>query len=376
MTVLFLIVVALIAIVLYMYFHRRREPVTTFQPYLESLIALLDNDDDLAIKKLKEAVNLNSDLFDAYLRLGDMYRKKGDTARAMQIHQSLTARPTLKKHEEKKVYFALAQDALAASRPNRAVSFLREILKIDKKDSGAYNAILKIYEDMRSYNECISVYEEGTFKPRDENRRAFYYAALANDKMANVREDDTEGEKEIINLLRKSLRISSESVAGMYYMGNFFERRNDLDKAHDYYIRIMNAHPEFAFLIIPHLEKVSFELGSFNEVISMYEDIVARDPRNFSVGFALADVYEKKNDVEAARAIYQNLAELFPRNVLPKIQQLKLRTTDESIFSALDEIENTVCVQEYRCSNCGNVRTDFTFLCEKCHAIESYSPVL
>ncbi len=376
MTVLIFIVFALIAITLYMYFHRRQEQKPAFQPYLESLIALLDKDDDLAIKKLKEAVNLNSDLFDAYLRLGDMYRKKGDAARAMQIHQSLTARPTLKKHEEKKVYFALARDALAASRPNRAISFLKEILKIDKKDNDAYSMILKIYEDMQSYSECISIYEDGTFKPKYENRRAFYYAALAHDKMGKVQEGDSEGEKEIVNLLRKSLRVASESITGMYYMGNFFERLNDLKKAHDYYIRIINQRPEFAFLIIPHLEKVSFELGSFNEVITLYEDIVARDPRNFSVGFALADVYEKKNDVEAARAIYQSLAELFPRSVLPKIRLLKLRTTDEPISSALDEIENTVCAQEYKCSNCGNVRADFTFLCEKCHAIESYSPVL
>jgi lipopolysaccharide biosynthesis regulator YciM len=376
MTVLFFVVIALIAIILYMYFHRRREQTTAFQPYLESLIALLDNDDDLAVKKLKEAVSVNSDLFDAYLRLGDMYRKKGDTARALQIHQSLTARPTLKKHEEKKVYFALAQDALAASRPNRAISFLKEILKIDKKDINTYNLILKTYEDMESYSDCISIYEEGTFKPKSENRRAFYYAALAHDKMKKVQEGDSEGEKDIINLLRKSLRIAPESITGMYYMGNLFERLNELKKAYEYYSRIVDKHPGFAFLIIPHLEKVSFELGSFNEIIPIYENIVTRDPRNFSVGFALADVYEKKNDVDAARALYFSLAELFPRSVLPKIRLLKLRTDDEAILSALDEIENTIGGQEYRCSNCGNVRSDFTFLCEQCHAIESFSPVL
>ncbi|MGB7055757.1 MAG: hypothetical protein WBE28_10600, partial [bacterium] len=141
MTALIFIVVALIAIVLYLFFHRRREKTTAFQPYLEALVALLDSDDELAMKRLKEAVNVNSDLFDAYIRLGDLYRKKGDPGRAMQIHQSLTARPTLKKHEEKKLYYALAQDALAASRPNRAISLLKEILKIDKKDNHAYNLI-------------------------------------------------------------------------------------------------------------------------------------------------------------------------------------------------------------------------------------------
>ncbi len=103
MTVLIIIVVALIAMTLYLYFHRQREKKTGHSPYLEALAALLDNKEELAMKRLKEAVSLDSDLFDAYLRLGDLYRRRGDPAHAMQIHQSLTARPTLKRHEEKKL---------------------------------------------------------------------------------------------------------------------------------------------------------------------------------------------------------------------------------------------------------------------------------
>ena len=376
MSVLILIVVALIAIILYLYFYRKRAKTTAFRPYLESLIALLDNDDDLAMKRLKEAVNIDSDLFDAYLRLGDLYRKKGDTARAMQIHQSLTARPTLKKHEEKKLYYALAEDALDAGRPNRAISFLKEIVKIDKKEANAYKLILRIYEDMGNYSDCISVYEEGVFKPKDENRRAFYYASLARDKMEKSPRGDQEGEKEALNLLRKSLRIASDSIAGTYYMANFYERENDPKKAREYYFKIINQHPEYAFLIIPYLEKVSFELGSFNDIIPTYEKITVQDPKNFSVAFALADLYEKKNDIDAAREVYLKLVELFPRSALPKLRLLRMKTEDETVLSALDEIQETLCGQEYKCSSCGSVRSDFSFLCEKCHAIESFSPVL
>jgi lipopolysaccharide biosynthesis regulator YciM len=376
MTVLIFIVVALVAIILYMLFHRRREKTTAFKPYLESLIALLDSDDELAMKRLKETVNVNSDLFDAYIRLGDLYRKRGDSGRAMQIHQSLTARPTLKKHEEKRLYYALAQDALAASRPNRAVSFLKEILKIDKKDKHAYELILKIYEDMGNYSDCITAYEEGSFKPKNENRRAFYYAALARDRMEKAQEGDQEGGKAAVNLLRKSLRIAPDSITGIYYTGNLHERNNEPKRAREYYRRIIDQHPEYAFLVLPHFEKVSFELGSFNDIIPIYEKIATQDPRNFSVGFELANLYEKKNDLESAADVYLKLAELFPRSVLPKIRLLKLKTEDETILEALDEIENTLCRQEYKCNNCGNIREDFTFLCDQCHAIESYSPVL
>ncbi len=376
MTVLIILVVALMAMTLYLYFHRQREKKTGRHPYLEALIALLDNNEELAMKRLKEAVSADSDLFDAYVRLGDLHRKRGDPVRAMQIHQSLTARPTLKKHEEKKLYYALAQDALDAKRPNRAISFLKEILKIDNKDNDAYGFILRTYEDMGSYGDCIAVYEEGKFAPKNDYRRAFYYAMVARGKMDTLNEGDQEKEKEVSNLLRKALRIAPDSITGTFYMGNLFERRGDVRKARESYLKIINDHPEYAFLVMPHFERTSFELGSFNDIIPLYEKIVAKLPRNFSVAFALANLYEKKNDIEAAQSLYTKLAEQFPQSVLPKIRLLKLKTDDESIITALDEMEEVLYAREYACNNCGNTRTDFSFICEKCHAIESFSPVL
>ena len=376
MTVLIIIVVALIAMTLYLYFHRQREKKTGHSPYLEALAALLDNKEEHAMKKLKEAVSLDSDLFDAYLRLGNLYRKRGDPAHAMQIHQSLTARPTLKRHEEKKLYHALALDALDAKRPNRAISFLKEILKIDNKDNDAYGLILRIYEDMGSFGDCIGVYEEGKFAPKNDYRRAFYYAMLARDKLNSLNEGDGEKEKEIANLLRKALRIAPDSISGTFYMGNLFERRGDVKKARESYLKIIDEHPEYSFLVIPHLERVSFELGSFSDIIPIYEKIVAKYPTNFSVAFALANLYEKKNDIDAARGLYTKLVEQFPESVLPKIRLLQLQTDDESFSVALEDIERTLCTKEYSCSNCGNTKPGFSFLCEKCHAIESFSPVL
>ena len=62
MTFLIIIVVALIALVLYLYLHRRRERTTGYTPYIEALVALLEDNEELAMKKLKEAVNIDSRL--------------------------------------------------------------------------------------------------------------------------------------------------------------------------------------------------------------------------------------------------------------------------------------------------------------------------
>lgn len=376
MILLIIIVIALIALVLYFYFQRQREKITGYIPYLEALLALLENKEELAMKKLKETVGIDSNLVDAYVILGDLYRERGDISRAIQIHQSLTVRPTLRKHEEKKVYYALVKDVLQANRPNKAVSFLKEILKIDKKDKKARTLILKIYEDMENYGDCISFYEEGRFRPKEERRRAFYYASMANNKLKNLTENNSDLEKESLNLLRKALKISTHSLTALCYLGNYFEQKGDLNKAQEYYLRIITQHPKHAFLIIPKFEKVYFELGAFDEIIPIYEKIFQENPKNFSVGFALADLYEKKNDAESAKGVYRKLSDLYPKSVLPKLYSLKLMTEDKVIKKGIAEIEKNLRRKEFRCNNCGYEMQKFSFICPRCHAIESFLPYL
>jgi len=376
MILLVIIVIALIVLILYFYLHRQRARVTGYTPYLAGLLALLENKEELAIKKLKETVGIDSNLVDAYVILGDLYRRRGDISRAIQIHQSLTVRPTLKRHEEKKVYYALVQDVLQANRPNKAVSFLKEILKIDKKDKQARALILRIYEDMENYGDCISFYEEGRFRPKEERRRAFYYASMANIKLKNLTENNSDLEKEALNLFRKALKISANSLTPLFYLGNHFVQKGDLKKAQEYYLKIITQHPKHAFLIIPKFEKVYFELGAFDEIISIYEKIFQENPKNFSVGFALANLYEKKNDIESAKDVYRKLSDLYPKSSLPKLYGLKLMTEDKTIKRGIAEIEKTIRRKEFRCNNCGYEMQKFSFICPRCHAIESFLPYL
>jgi len=370
---LIIILIALIAIILYLYFYRHPEKKSGYTPYIDALIALLENNEALAIKKFQEAVNIDTDLIDAYIRLGNLYRSKGDLPRAIQIHQSLTVRPTLKKGEEKKVYSALVEDFLAANRPNKAISYLKELLKIDKKDKAARELLLKIYEDLESYADCISLYEEKNGLKKDEKRHAFYYAALANNKLKGQSPQD---EEEAMQLFKKALKFSSNSLSALYSLEQYYERKGDLKKVKEYCLKIVGHHPKYAFLILPKLEKVYYELGSFNEVIPIYEKIFSSDPKNFSVGFALASLYEKKNDIDAAKNVYQKLSTGYPKSLLPKITALKLCTDDKSLHRIISQIEKMIKKTQYTCKNCRFETDKFTFVCPQCHAIESLLPSL
>jgi lipopolysaccharide biosynthesis regulator YciM len=373
MTVLIIIVVALIALVLFLYFYKRRSRVSGIPAYVEAMVALLENNDALATKKFKEAVHIDSDLVDAYIRLGDLYRKKGDIDRAIQIHQSLTVRPTLSKLEEKRVYYALVNDLLETSRHNKAISFLKEIIKIDKKDKNAHELILKLYEDLGNYSDCITLCEGGGF-PRCSNERiAFYYASYARQMLDKPGDAEVDQDKQSLALLKKALKIAPNSLPALYYLARYHEKNDDLKKAKEHYEKIITHHPNCAFLVIPHLEKVLFELDCFDEIIPLYEEVFNKDHKNSSVGMALANLYVKKNDLAAAKEIYHTLADANPENVTPRLQILKLTVSDKSLKEQLTEIEKTLARTLYQCTHCGRSSETFQMLCPQCRNIGTYS---
>ena len=373
MTWLIIILIALIALVIFLYFYRRKSSISGIPAYVEAMVALLENDTALAMKKFKEAVRIDSNLVDAYIRLGDLYRKKGDIERAIQIHQSLTVRPTLSKHEEKRVYYALVQDLLETSRHNKAISFLKEILKIDKKDRHAHNAILRLYEDLENYGDCITLCEKGGFPRCSNERLAFYYASFAQQKMGAIDEGDSDKQKESLNLLKKALKIAPNSLPALYYLAQYYEKKRDLKKAKEHYSKVITQHSNCASLAIPHLEKVLFELDQFDEVIPIYEEVYNKDSKNACVGMALANLYIKKNDLKAARVIFATLADNDPDNVVPRLQLLKLTVEDQSIADHLSEIENIIKRTQYQCTKCGHRSKTFEMLCPTCRDIGSYS---
>ncbi|MGQ9464638.1 MAG: tetratricopeptide repeat protein [bacterium] len=376
MTLLIIIIFALIAFILYFYFKPHRAKTSANIPYLESLVAELENNDELAIKKLKEALNIDTNLIDGYIRLGNLYRKKGDIERAIKIHQSLTVRPTLKKEEEKKVYFSLVYDYLQSKRPNKAIAFLREILKIDKNDRTARDLLLRVYEDLQNFQDCIAVCEEYGSGAIDNQRIAYYYSTMGKARLAEISEEQKERVKEATNLFKKALKIKPDSVSALFATAELYKHTGELKKAKEYYLKLINLHPEFAFLIIPELERTAYETSTFDEMIPLYEKIFRQNPKNFSVGFALANLYEKKNEIEQAKEIYRRISELYPEALLPRILMMKLSTDTKPIKKELAELEKILTQTKFVCTKCGNLVRKIVFLCPNCRSIESYLPQL
>src|SRR6188472_621672 len=69
------------------------------QHYVLGLNFLVSNQIDLAIEELSRAARVDADALEIHLILGNVYRERGQVARAIQVHQSLLQREKLSRVE-------------------------------------------------------------------------------------------------------------------------------------------------------------------------------------------------------------------------------------------------------------------------------------
>ncbi|HZS80578.1 MAG TPA: lipopolysaccharide assembly protein LapB, partial [Herbaspirillum sp.] len=96
------------------------ESRTLPRAYFKGLNFLLNEQPDKAIDAFIEIVKLDPESIDLHFALGNLFRRRGETERAIRVHQNLLARPDLLAEHKAHVQYELGQDYLKAGLLDRA----------------------------------------------------------------------------------------------------------------------------------------------------------------------------------------------------------------------------------------------------------------
>ena len=99
--------------------------------YILGLNFLVSNQIDLAIEELSNAAGLDADALEVHMILGNLYREKGQVARAIQVHQALLQRTGLSTIEHAYVLLCLGLDFKRGGFVDRALETFNEVLRLD-----------------------------------------------------------------------------------------------------------------------------------------------------------------------------------------------------------------------------------------------------
>ncbi|MBS0304966.1 MAG: lipopolysaccharide assembly protein LapB [Proteobacteria bacterium] len=171
----------------------RRDSRASMRAYFEGLNLLLNEQQDKAIDTFIESVQRDPETAELHFALGNLFRRRGEFARAVRVHEHLLARSDLRAPERERAQLALAEDFMKAGLFDHAENAWRA-LEGGSYDREARLALLTLAERSRDWRRALELAErlDGGSAGSFATRRAHYECELALAADAQGRADDAD----------------------------------------------------------------------------------------------------------------------------------------------------------------------------------------
>lgn len=350
---------------------RRKQPSPGEQvasDYAAGLNYLVLGKNQEALQRLREAVRRDTNLIEAYIKIGDIYRETGQVQRAIQVHRDLTVRGHLTRAQNQEILRGLAQDYEAAQQYERALSVLEKLVQLDQSDLWALEMKLRLFERMEDWERAFVAYQDLLKNSSGKKRNG----RLALYKVEDGRKLIGEGkEKEGRIRFREALRIDPRCAAAYMNLCDSYIRENRKGEALDVLEQFVKKVPEKSHLAFNRLEEVLYQIDEFGQLEDFYLSVIDSNPDDQQARLALADFYEKKGETEHAIALCEEVLEKNPRSKAARRQLVKIYhragRDDQAVKYALDLIEEEGKErQSFVCRECGKTSNEPFWRCPSC----------
>lgn len=317
-----LIVIVVLAVVVALgasaYWRSRREKGDRRPPYLVALGALADGDEEVALVNLKAAVRADSSNVDAYLRLADLFRRRGESGRALQIHRELASRTGLAKPLRSRIHVSLARDLLSLDRLAKAAEAAEEAVRLADDSPAALRMLLEARERMGDLDAAYKIKREILKIEGAGRANSSALAAYRAEQAGKLLEggDVKRAEK----LLKEALKLDAGCRRARLLQGNLEESRGNYAEAIRFWERLLDAEPAGAEEVFRSLERAHFLAGTFSHMETTYERFLNEHPEHEAASFGLASFLRRKGQLDDAYEVCRSAlganAESAPLRVL------------------------------------------------------------
>ncbi len=340
-------------------------------PYIEALNAIAIDDVPTALSKLREAVKMDSQNVDAYIKLGDLMRHKGNIERALRIHKSLTVR-SLSAAQRIEVLKALTADHMAAKNYQRASELIEEILSADRKDIWALQNKVRVSEEREQWDDAFDTLKQWLrIEGREDNGQLALHRVFSGLAL------DQSGEHHKARLrYKEALRLDERCTPAYLFLGDSYVSDDRLDEAVAAWKKLIDVVPEHAYLGFERVEGAHFEMGDYSAMVQMYQDLIDQKPDDLRSLFALVKIKEKMGATDEAIALCQQALERDPESRQARWNLVRChhaRGDDrQAVRYALELEKNWKKEVMFRCSSCGFQSKDALWRCPQCKSWKTF----
>ena len=351
--------------------HLVRESRALPRSYFQGLNFLLNEQPDRAIESFVEAVKVDPETVELHFALGSLFRRRGETERAIRMHQSLIERDHLPEDLKLQALSELGQDYLKAGLLDRAEDVFDK-LKASPHAEDAKRNLLEIYQLEKDWAKAIAIAAElPDFASQKEI--AEYYCELAAAEMIRARPEAA------AEHLLAALEHNRKCVRASLLQGDIAVQQDKFEEAIACWQRIEQQDPTYLALVAKRLMDAFRNLARRDEGLLLLRGYLERYP-----SLDLLDVvFQLVLEVEGPEAAYTLVRDELKRNPtllgFDKLIEARLHVAPPESRPDLDLAKSIVQgytrrLARYRCDNCGFKARQFYWRCPACGGWETYSP--
>lgn len=354
--------------------HLVRESRALPRSYFRGLNFLLNEQPDKAIEAFIEAARVDPETIEMHFALGNLFRRRGETDRAIRVHQNLIEREGLSDEQRLQALSELGQDYLKAGLLDRAEDVFQKLLGT-RRDEEALRFLLEIYQQEKEWRKAIDTARKLPEHAGHmwQKEIANFYCELAASALLNGAPKDAR------ELLDAALTENRKCVRATILQGEAALAEGDTASAIEAWKRVEQQSPMYLALIAAKLAEAFRVEGREEQGVSLLRGWLAQHP-----SLDLLDaVFQSELKASGAEAAYKLVRDELRRNPtllgLDKLLEAQILVAPPERRGDLELIKNLIHnhtrrVARYRCDGCGFKARQFYWRCPACGGWETYPP--
>ncbi len=349
--------------------------------YFKGLNLLIADQYHKAVDAFSEALYLNKDSLELHFVLGSLFRRTGETDRAIHLHMNLLENYELTEQQSTSIKVELAQDYFKAGLYDRAEELFLA-LRHTRYEQAALRHLLEIYVKEREWSQAIAIATEleGSSGISYRKEVAQYYCELAVNAIIQQDWQHARG------LLAQALDANKNCVRANVLLGDMAAQQENHAEAIAFWKRIEMQDPEYLGLVAQKMLKSYVALherdataeNNGSKGLKEGLDQLNQYLESYQLSSIMSVLYEATLQAEGAeRAAKLARNELIRKPSLKSLDQLlqaRAMVDDEQHDLQLMQqtVRNAIGDRAaYYCDQCGFRAKQYHWQCPACNAWES-----
>jgi lipopolysaccharide biosynthesis regulator YciM len=342
--------------------------------YFKGLNFLLNDQPDKAIDAFIEILKLNPETVELHFALGNLFRRRGETERAIRVHQNLLSRPDLPIEQQTQAMFELGQDYLKAGLLDRAEETFNQLVA-GQYAIPARKALLEIYqrekEWLRAIDAAHALQESGAGGRQKEI--AQFYCEIAQDELVHTHPEAA------MAMLDKAIATDRHNVRAAILTGDIHLAKGDVEQAVLAWRRVEQQSVPHVALVAQRLMDGYRKLERPHEGLNLLKSYMAETPSIDLLEVVFKATLELETVVEANQLVSNELRRTPTLLGLDKLLDARMMVAPPEVLPELSIVKNLVSgyaqkFTRYQCTHCGFKARQFYWQCPGCSKWETYPP--